>query len=118
MPSVAAQRLLEMTTEDLRFADPVIREEAVGRLSVGPVLAGQRKALSHRTFHPFKQLAEALAQALIRKGASGQLVIQPGACSSVHGHLTLRRFGARQRTMPDSGGATRRRVSATDQRCG
>ena len=103
----AAVRRLEMASEDLRFADPVIGEEAVGRLGVGPVLARQRKALLHRALHPFKQLAEALPQALVRKVASGQLVIQPGACSSVHGHLTFGRFGARQGIMLDSGGATR-----------
>jgi hypothetical protein len=36
----AIPRRPEMTGEDLRFADPLIGEEAVSRLRVGPVLAG------------------------------------------------------------------------------
>lgn len=35
---------LEMAGENVRFPSPVVREEPIGRLGVGPVLAGQRNA--------------------------------------------------------------------------
>src|SRR3954466_14785192 len=40
----AVARGLEMAGQDLRLADPIIGEEAVGRLRVRPVLACERQA--------------------------------------------------------------------------
>src|SRR5215216_6782082 len=38
---------LKMTGQNVRLADPVIGEKAIGSLRVGPILANQRNALPH-----------------------------------------------------------------------
>lgn len=43
----AAARRLDVARQDIPLADPVVDEEPLGRLGVGPVLARQGKALSH-----------------------------------------------------------------------
>ena len=83
-------RGLEVAGQDLRLADPVVGEEAVGGLRVGPVLAHERQAAADRAVHPLDQLAQALAQTLVREGASGELALPPRSCGRVHGHLTRR----------------------------
>jgi hypothetical protein len=79
--SEAAAHRLEVTGEDLLLADAVIRKEAIGCLSVGPVLARQRNACSHSLHEP----AESFAQTLIRKPTIGKLTIKRCVCRSVHG---------------------------------
>src|ERR671912_2606349 len=68
----------EVAAEDLPLADPVVGEEAVGRLGVGPVLAGERDALPHRARHLDEQRAQPPAQPLVREPAAGDLAIDPG----------------------------------------
>ena len=81
----ALARRLEVAGEDLRLADPIIGEEAVGGLRVGPVLAHEGQAAADRAVHPLDQLAQALAQARIGEGASGELALPPRSCRRVHG---------------------------------
>src|SRR3954447_20734918 len=73
--------------EDLAFADPVIGEEAVGRLGGGPVLAGERDAPAHRARHPREQRTQPPAQPLVGEPASGDLAIDPGIRVAGHRHL-------------------------------
>jgi hypothetical protein len=54
----AVARRLEMATEDLRVADPLVGEEPVGCLRVRPVLTRQRNALAHRARHLVEQRAQ------------------------------------------------------------
>ncbi|MGX1168774.1 hypothetical protein AB7M16_005040 [Bradyrhizobium sp. USDA 372] len=49
---------LEMAGQNVRFADPVIREEAVGGLGIRPILADERNALSHGASNLREQFAE------------------------------------------------------------
>jgi hypothetical protein len=39
---------LKMTGKNVRLTDPFIREKAIGRLGIGPILAHERYALTHR----------------------------------------------------------------------
>ncbi|MGY3079419.1 hypothetical protein ACVWZZ_005827 [Bradyrhizobium sp. LM6.10] len=48
---------LKMVGQNVRFADPVIREEAVGCLDIRPILADERNALSHGASNLHEQLA-------------------------------------------------------------
>src|SRR5260370_899965 len=82
----AAMRRLKVTGEDVRLADPVVGEKAIGRLGVGPILADQRNALPHGAPDLRHQLAEPLVQALVRKTAASKLAIKPCVSSSVHWH--------------------------------
>ena len=59
-----------IAANNLRLTNPVVREEAVGRLGVGPVLADQGQACPDRAVYLLDQLAQALAQARIGKRAS------------------------------------------------
>ena len=75
---------LEMTSENVRFSDAVVREEAIGRLRVRPVLTGQRDACSDRAAHPLHQLPQSPAKALICKTATGKLLITSWCRCFVH----------------------------------
>lgn len=79
-------RAADQPGEDLRLADPVIGEEAPGRLRVGPILAGHRKAFSHGATHPLQQLARPLVRAFVRQTAAGKLAIKLCARGRVHQH--------------------------------
>ncbi|MGY8682680.1 hypothetical protein Q2941_33615 [Bradyrhizobium sp. UFLA05-153] len=50
---------LEMASQNVRFADPVIREEAVGCLGIRPILADERNALSANSLLPIDPLMSA-----------------------------------------------------------
>jgi hypothetical protein len=76
---------LEMAGEDLRLADPIIGEEAVGCLCVRPVLACERQAGPDRARHTLDEFAQALAQTLVPEHASGELALPPGVDRRVHG---------------------------------
>lgn len=77
---------LEMPFEDLGLADPLVGEEAVSRLGVGPVLASQRNALAHGVAHPLQQRPQSLVQTRISEAAAGSLPIEPFAPTLVHRH--------------------------------
>ncbi len=53
---------LEMPGQNVRFADPVIREEAVGRLGIRLILADERNALSHGDSNTREQFAQPVAE--------------------------------------------------------
>jgi hypothetical protein len=53
---------LEMAGQNVRFADSVIREEAVGCLGIRPILADERNALSNGASNLREQLAESVAE--------------------------------------------------------
>lgn len=68
---------LEMAGQNVRFADPVIREEAVGCLGIRPILADERNALSHGASNLREQFAESIAEPRVTKLASTNLSIYP-----------------------------------------
>ena len=92
---------VEMAPKNIFFAHPVVGEEAIGCLCVGPVLASQRDALSEPGFHLLHQLAKAAVQPTVAKPAAGS--------SSNHRSSMTRtsrpRFGARQGITDDSSNA-------------
>lgn len=47
-----------MTLQDLSLTDGAIRQEAVGRLGVRPILTDQRNRLTYRSCHLNKQLPQ------------------------------------------------------------
>src|SRR5215471_1654605 len=108
----AVTRRLKVTTQDLRLANSVVGEKAIGRFGVGPILANQWNALPHRAPDLRYQPAEALIQAFVHKAATSKLAIEPCVRSPVHWHRPLR-FGARQGITADSSCAT---VCALPQR--
>lgn len=73
----AIPRRLKMAAQDVCFADPLIRKEAVGRFGVRPILTNQGNALAHGAPDPLQQLSEFTAKPGIFEGASGNLVICP-----------------------------------------
>ena len=102
---------LKMTGQNIRLADPVIREKAIGSLGVGPILANQRNALPHGAPDLGQQFAESVAKPRIPKFASGCFPINP-ACrgadrlgsasrhsisqNQTHGAPIVRESGAQQ----------------------
>ena len=73
----AITRRLEVAGQNVRFADPVVREEAIGGLGIGPILADQRNALSHGASDLRQQFAEFVAKPRVPKLASTNLSINP-----------------------------------------
>ena len=75
---------VEMAPKNIFFAHPVVGEEAVGCLRVGPVLASQRDALSEPGFHFLHQLAKAAVQPTVAKPAAGKLLVKPSILHDPH----------------------------------
>ena len=63
--------------QNVRFADPVIRKEAVGCLGIRPILADERDALSHGASNLREQFPESVAEPRVPKLASSNLSINP-----------------------------------------
>ena len=99
----AAMRGVEMAPKNVLFAHPVVGKEPIGRLRAGPVLAGQRNALSEPDIHARDQLAKATVQTTVAEPARRKLPIKPPFLR--HPHLSPR-FGARQGISFDSGYTT------------
>nr|WP_247892731.1 hypothetical protein [Azospirillum baldaniorum] len=78
---------IEVAGENIRVAHPLVGEEPVGRLGVGPVLAGQRNAVAHPPGHLIEQRAQASPQPLVGKVAAGEFILDPGVGSRGHQHL-------------------------------
>src|SRR5258708_32679236 len=95
-------RRLKVTGQNVRLADPVIGEKAIGGLGVGPILANQRNALRHGAPELRQQFSEPLVQTLVREAAASKLAIKPCARRPVHWHRAPQRFGARQGITNDS----------------
>ena len=70
-------RRVEMAPKNIFFAHPVVGEEAVGRLRVGPVLTGQRYRLSEPGIHALDQLTKATVQQAVAKTAARKLLVEP-----------------------------------------
>src|SRR6266567_1282203 len=70
-------RRLKVTSQNVRLADPLVGEETIGRLGVGPILADQRNTLSHGAPDLSQQFAESVAKPRIPKFASGDFSINP-----------------------------------------
>jgi hypothetical protein len=68
---------LEVTSQNVRLADPVIGEETIGRFGVRPILADQRNALSHGAPNLPQQFAESVAKPSISKFAFANFSINP-----------------------------------------
>jgi hypothetical protein len=68
---------LKMTGQNVRLADPVIREKSIGSLGVGPILANQRNALPHGAPDLGQQFAESITKPRIPKFTSGGFSINP-----------------------------------------
>jgi hypothetical protein len=70
---------LKMTGQNVRLANPLIGEKAIGSLGVGPILANQRDALPHGAPDLGQQLRnpEPLAKPRVAKLASGGFSINP-----------------------------------------
>jgi hypothetical protein len=70
-------RRLEMTGQDVRFPDPVVREKPIGRLGICPILADQRNALSYGAPDLRQEFAQPLGQTIVGKATAGKLTISP-----------------------------------------
>lgn len=70
-------RRLKVTAQNVRLADPVVGEEAIGCLRVGPILADQRNAFAHGVPDLRQQSAEPFVQTLVREPTAGNLRIKP-----------------------------------------
>jgi hypothetical protein len=66
-----------MAGQNVRLANPVIREEAIGSLGVGPILADQWNTLPHSLPHLSQQFAEPFAKPRILKFAPSGFSINP-----------------------------------------
>ncbi len=88
--SKPAPRCVEMAPKNIFFAHPVVGEEAVGCLGVGPVLAGQRNRLSEPGFHTLHQLAKAVVQPAVAKSATRKLLVKPPILHAPHLSFSIR----------------------------
>ena len=79
-----APRCVEMAPKNLFFAHPVVGEEAVGRLRVRPVLAGQRNALPEPGIHTRDQLAKAAVQPTVAEAAARKFLVKPSILHDPH----------------------------------
>ena len=84
-------RRIEMAPKNALFTHPLVGEEAIGRLRAGPVLAGQRDALSEPGTHAFDQSTGAghcvprLCSACVGVQGAG-FTLRPGDVYSPPGH--------------------------------
>ncbi|MDA9530969.1 hypothetical protein ACM42_21500 [Bradyrhizobium sp. CCBAU 25338] len=86
---------MKVAGQNVRLTDPVVGENTIRSLGIGPVLAHQRNAFTHRARDLRYQFAEPLVQALVGKAAASELAIKPCVGFFVHWHRPLR-IGARQ----------------------
>src|ERR1700689_2518395 len=70
-------RRVEMPAQDVAFAHPLIGEKPIGRFGVGPILAGERNALSDPAAHSDQKLAKPRAKARILEAALVNFIIDP-----------------------------------------
>src|SRR5580700_11603885 len=73
---------LKVASQNGCLADALVREKAVGRFGVSPILADQRNAFAHGAPKLRKQLPKSLAKPRIPKFASGDLSINPTLIAS------------------------------------
>jgi len=88
---------LKMPGENLTLVDRAVRQKAVRRLGIGPVLTSHRNRRADRTCHLLKHRAKPFAQPLITKGAGINFSISPsGRIENRISHLAppLQRNGA------------------------
>jgi hypothetical protein len=68
---------LKVASQNVRLADPVIREEAIGCFGIRPIPADERNTLSHGASNLREQFAESVAEPRVPKLASTSLSINP-----------------------------------------
>ncbi len=78
---------LELAGQNVRFADPVIREEAVGCLGIRAILADERNALSYGASNLREQFAESVAELRVPKLTCTNLSIMVPSSMSYLGEL-------------------------------
>jgi hypothetical protein len=66
-----------MPRQDRTFVDRRVRKESVGRLGVGPILAGQGNGLTERAIQLAHQLAQPFAEASIAKSSAIDFRVDP-----------------------------------------
>src|SRR5215208_7704802 len=69
---------VEMAGEDLGLADRLVRQEAIGGLGVGPVLACQRDGRTDRVRQLHEKLAQPPAQTFVLERRAGEFLVYPG----------------------------------------
>jgi len=80
---------VEMSREDIRFADPIICEETVGGFGVGPVLTHPGNAATYPAGKLLQQLSKPLAQPHIGEIAARQFLINPCIALGIRGTVDL-----------------------------
>jgi hypothetical protein len=70
---------LEMTSEYLRFADPIVIKKPVRRLSIRPVLTDQRDAIARPRRQLREQRSETLTEPLVFELTVGKFPLDPCA---------------------------------------
>ena len=86
--SKTPSRRFEVSGQNLFLTDPLIGEEAISGLCIGPVLTNEGDTFSDAAPEPRKQESESLAQPLIPEHASRQFTFHPcGERISLHGYL-------------------------------
>lgn len=70
-------RRRKVASEDVRFADSIVAKETLGRLGVGPVLAGPRRSGAYLPRQLLQQLSRPLAVTHILKRPSHNLIVYP-----------------------------------------
>ena len=73
----AYARRVEMPAQDVAFAHPLIGEKPIGRFGVGPILAGERNALSDPAAYSDQKLAKPRPRTRILEDALVNLIIEP-----------------------------------------
>ncbi|MCP1748201.1 hypothetical protein ABIF65_010183 [Bradyrhizobium japonicum] len=116
----ALARRLEMTAKNIRLVDPLVGEESIGGLRVGPILTNQRDALTHVAPDLCEQFAEPATKPLILKLASRNFPINPrldtGRQSLSTRHRAFLHQAHRAPRTSESGAQQRITTDSTDSR--
>src|SRR5450631_90842 len=73
----ACTRRVEVPAQNVAFAHPLIGEEPIGRLGVGPILARKRNALSNPASHSDQKLTKPFAKTHIPEDVLVNFPIDP-----------------------------------------
>jgi hypothetical protein len=76
-PSEAISRRSKVTCQNIGLTDPIIAEETIGSLRIGPVLACPRRSCTNATRQLLQQLSQSLAKAGVRKLTSHDFIVYP-----------------------------------------
>ena len=73
----AASCGLKMAGQDRFFLDFGVRQKAIGRFRMGPILTGKGNAFAQARRELLQQLLQAPVPPLVRKGAAGEFLVDP-----------------------------------------